>query len=798
MFAPERWIPNTTAALRVFVFDPNPVSGADLRVSLRANGSAHLLASGRTDPRGSWAGEFRVPEVEGAHTLVVRARGVELERRIEIRRAIRLALDTDRAGYRPGDRIRVRAVATDLGAGRQLGGAPVVFEIRDPKSNRILRRSATTDRFGVAEAELGLPDEPIAGGYEIRATSGAVEEKKVVVVSAEPAPALLARIETVQRFPWPGQILDARVSASYPFGAPARGSVSGRAVLVGGREQEIARFSGHLNDSGDYPFQVQLPDGESFKAVRLEVTVTDPYLRSVSTDHSLRAVDSPFKVSILPEAGRILADAENRFFVLTRWVDGAPASAQVTIEAQESRHIVATDRDGVGTFTIPRGELKAGARPIEAFYRVTDGAGHYGCGEERWEVASAEGSPRLAVSNHLPVRGERIRAELSTPSDVRVAYLDVSVHGQVRRSIETPVENRLAKFEFTIPEDASGAVELHGYGIQPDGRFRCDSRACFVKPRAGLKVALRSPASSVRPGEEETVQIQATDDGGRGVEASVVVALIDARRRGAVDRSASVHAAQLALAEGRRQARWTGTVKRSDGGNWEFDREGAETCTCRGGLEIEEGLASGEAWFSVRTDSKGFAALPVRAPARLGEWNLRAYAVAADGTTGEAVGKIASEAEVVFDVGLPPRLTRGDVVDVPVTLYNCMFTPRRVKVGVRAEPWFELTGAPNREVELPPRDLGTVWFRIRGRRVGSQSLTATVDSRPLTRRAEVAPDGKPFEEAANHSLDRPLKDRFSIPASTIEGSEQVILKVTPGALAQAVEGIEGMLKEPHG
>ncbi len=780
VFASESMAIGSMSAVRVFVTEEGRyLSGQEIRIGVRANQVLRPLGSGITDPRGTFCAEFEVPNQPGEHVLVVNAFGAEFVRPVSIRRPLAVSLDTDRASYRPCEKIGVRAVVRDLSTGRPIGGSPVVFEIVDPKENRIFRRTETTSEFGVAQAGLPLADELIPGEYQIRASAGGLLSKKTVTVSNVAPPLIEATLETTQRFPWMGQALEGVVTARYRFGAPARGTFTGSAKVLVDQEYDLGMIYGSLNEDGIGTFQVQLPEQilsnqkepKNPKEVRLQVTVMDPVQRTATVSKVLSFEMNPVRVQAHPELGRVMAGQDNKIWLFTTWSDGSPVSAQVSIDIAGKTTHVLTDRNGVGSF-----DLAVGDKKIEAALRVKDATGHFGFMDVSFEPSKGFrmdlASPTLRV-------GEKAVVNVRAPG-AGLAYVEWGLHGQVRASLPCPLTNGRGSIALNLP---AGIVELHAYAVDEQGKLQCDSRLAHVEGAPGLRVSLKGS------------DLHVVDAYGRGVPAAV---LIDMFQPDAKAKQVPIEAIRTRLVD--LSARPLSTLcGQARGKQASFARPTG--CSCRDGRHVAKDLFEPrgeiEGWAVVHTDRQGRAKVDLKAPYGVGEWSWSAFAIAEDGSTGRSTGTVRGQADFVADVALPPTLTRGDVVQVPITVYNPRTSAQKIKVQVQPEPWFELK-EPAREFELAPRSVQTAGFTLRVKRPGSHSLTAKIQGEVHVRRTEVAPDGKVMEETTSFVLDRNRTERFSIPKSAIEGSERVLVRLTPSPIAQMQESLKGMLKEPHG
>ena len=104
-----------------------------------------------------------------------------------------------------------------------------------------------------------------------------------------------------------------------------------------------------------------------------------------------------------------------------------------------------------------------------------------------------------------------------------------------------------------------------------------------------------------------------------------------------------------------------------------------------------------------------------------------------------------------------------------------------------------------RRVGIP----GRLSFRILGRDVGRWMLRLTGLGRSLSdameKRLRVVPDGRAVVASRSDFLGETetLVD-LEIPETTIPGSQTLLVKLYPGPMASAVEGLENIVRMPYG
>ena len=207
------------------------------------------------------------------------------------------------------------------------------------------------------------------------------------------------------------------------------------------------------------------------------------------------------------------------------------------------------------------------------------------------------------------------------------------------------------------------------------------------------------------------------------------------------------------------------------------------------------------------TDASGKATMDLEMADSITTWKLDATASSARGLLGVTSTRIKVFQPFFVDMDLPAGLTRGDRISMPVTVYNYLKTPQTVDLRLGREPWFVASKNLQRQVVLGPSQVKVVHFTVRARRVGRHDLTVHArasgastgpQSDAVRRSTTVAPDG--VEHSVSHSgnLEAPVTHALHLPAAAIDGTRKVTVTLYPGAMSQAMGGLDGMLRMPSG
>lgn len=214
-----------------------------------------------------------------------------------------LLLEADKALYKPGQRVRFRAVSLSSGA---LKPAPrnLSFEVTSPEGFKLLKTSAETDAFGVAHFSFPIAQEPLLGRHVAQvsidgAGAGAFAEAsfgvdEYVLPRFEVTVSLDQSHLTVGSTRSATQSISGKVKANFTFGEPVVGGrcsvqlwsplrpweMSREASESGGTEHKaITSLTGlTLDERGEATFQFDASSNamNPGSQVVVEATVTFP------------------------------------------------------------------------------------------------------------------------------------------------------------------------------------------------------------------------------------------------------------------------------------------------------------------------------------------------------------------------------------------------------------------------------------------------------------------------------------------------------------------------------------------
>ncbi len=551
------------------ITETRPLSGAEVRLTLRpaeGTGKSWPLFAGKTGPDGSAEARFAVPAVpSGKYTLEVATRsalGEEVLRRaVHVKADPRILLVTDKPLYQPGQMIRIRALALRPFDLKPAGEANLVFEVEDPKGNKVFKRPARTSAHGIAAVDFQLADEVNQGDYHVRAVLGDVRAEKTVAVKPYVLPRFKVRVGADRNFYLPQETVKGTVQADYFFGKPvAGGTVKVTASTFDVAFKAFQTWQGKTDANGHAKFEIKLPEyfvglplAQGNALVKLDVQVTDTADHAETVARTFPVSDQPIRVSLIPEGGRLLPGLENRVYAATLYPDGTPAACTIKVwagrQAQgEPVAEVKTDAGGLAEFAFTPGaasfrqagvswrnqetlggvvRTRAPQTVCDLCANAQDARGNTGRAVHALGSEPAGANLLLRLDQAVYQGGDTLRADLRTTAATPAVYLDVVKDGQTMLTRWLTVKDGKAAYRLDLPAELFGTVEVHAYQVTGTGVIVRDSRVVYVQPKNDLTITVTADRAVYKPGTNGTIRFQVTDAAGKPTPAALGVIVVD-------------------------------------------------------------------------------------------------------------------------------------------------------------------------------------------------------------------------------------------------------------------------------
>ncbi|UCC62944.1 MAG: hypothetical protein JSV36_19705, partial [Anaerolineae bacterium] len=204
------------------------------------------------------------------------------------------------------------------------------------------------------------------------------------------------------------------------------------------------------------------------------------------------------------------------------------------------------------------------------------------------------------------------------------------------------------------------------------------------------------------------------------------------------------------------------------------------------------------------TDESGHLALDVPLADSITTWRLTALASSQAGQLGATTYGVRVFQPFFVDLDLPPSLTQGDEVRVPVAVYNYLSGLQTVRLELSADDRITLpaTESGSRTLTIAGNDIEVVYFTVRadGHGTGRLTVTAWSDeaSDAIAREIRVEPNGTEVRESLSNRLGDGVEIELTPAATAIPGTGRLEVRLYAGHIAQLLQGLTSMLQMPTG
>lgn len=519
-------------------FTRQPIAGQKVDLTLSSGDSVVDTRSGETNATGDAVFDLTVAQ-PGTYTLAA-ASGTQgtvtkLESSVQIDDVgPKVLLTTDKPIYQPGQLIHLRMLVLDRQGNTPVANQATTFEIRDGKGNKILKKTGSTDAWGIASSEFRLGSVLNQGDFKITAVSGSTSTEKTVKVSTYALPKFKADLTTDKSWYLPGQKVVGLVDADYFFGKPvAGGDVQIEAATLDVGETIFQNVQGKTDQDGKFPFEISLPSSlvglpleNGNAAVVLRAIVTDTAGQQVKKEAIVVVSQDGLDVVLVPEATSIIPQVDNQLDLFLVDPAGAPVpNSHVTLGTPNGSLQGDTDVYGYASFTWnPESYCDTGCS-IEAQVSPQNGKTI----TRTFAFGAQSGKQHVLVRTDRAVysTGDLVDVEVRGSSASGHVYLDWINNGQTVDMRTLPVENGIAKFQASIDNGKLGANRIQAYLVDDDGNVIRAGRTIFVRNAGSLSIAMSSDKPQYAPGEPAKLTFTVKDESGAPTVAALGVQIVD-------------------------------------------------------------------------------------------------------------------------------------------------------------------------------------------------------------------------------------------------------------------------------
>ncbi|MHC4663643.1 MAG: MG2 domain-containing protein [Planctomycetota bacterium] len=568
----DEFASGSAAALRIAVrgarslTESAPFAGAEVSITLKGKDIEKELFTGKTDLYGTVAPAFELPSLEeGEYTLAVKTKSLlgedTIEKKVKIKSSTKILLVTDKPLYQPGQQIQVRALALGRVSMKPVGNSEILFEIYDPKGNKVFKKKKETNGFGIASTTFLLADEVNMGRYRIEAVIGKEKAEKTAEVKKYVLPKFKIVLDTEKKFFLPKETVKGFIQADYFFGKPVTGGkVTIKASTFDVRFRQFAALKNiTTDDTGKAEFEFTLPDyfvgtplEKGNALLKLDIELKDTADHTEKKTSTFPVAAAPIQVGAIPECGKLVPGIENVIYCVATYPDGSPAgNASVTLKAAQQgdkyvvEETVKTNAGGIAQFRMTpnakwfqnRGydysKTDKYGRPrrkieMDIFVSVQDEKGSKA--ERKIPLSRKSDGENIILRTDKAVyaAGETLAADILTTASKALVYLDITRGKQTVMTKTIEIADGKGHLDFNVTADIFGSLEVHAYRVMPSGHIMRDTRVIYVHPARQLSINIDNTKPTYLPGEENVaIDFLVTDRDGQPTQSALGIIIVD-------------------------------------------------------------------------------------------------------------------------------------------------------------------------------------------------------------------------------------------------------------------------------
>jgi uncharacterized protein YfaS (alpha-2-macroglobulin family) len=207
----------------------------------------------------------------------------------------------------------------------------------------------------------------------------------------------------------------------------------------------------------------------------------------------------------------------------------------------------------------------------------------------------------------------------------------------------------------------------------------------------------------------------------------------------------------------------------------------------------------------ILTNGDGKASIAIPLADSITTWRMAMLASTQAGALGTGSSELKVFQDFFVDLDLPVTLTQGDIVSIPVAVYNYANHGGDVDLKLVPEDWFSLEGADDRNVSVGAGQVGAAQFTIAAKKIGKFTLRLTgrmsggsEREDTVVREIEVVPNGEAKEIVFSGRLDSAVRQTVRFPEASVPDASKLFVRLYPGPLSQVIEGMDSILRMPFG
>ena len=505
------------------------IEAADVSVVLTAASGRFPMFEGKTDARGRVLAALDVPNqaLEAAVLEVTTsARGEQdvVRQPVVVGHDFKVHLSTDKPLYQPGQAIHVRALALESPALLPAKDREVVFEVFDPKNNRLAGKTIKSSSFGIAAWDVELASELALGDYRVSVQVGGNRTEVPVKVARYTLPKFKLTVVGPTQAVLAGETLRTTLSAKYFFGKPVAGAQVHAVLqredgsLVGDELNAVTDQSGELTLPFELPSTLAAPGQPESLTLLLEVK--DAAGQQEQKSQRFTVARELLAIEVVVDQGGITEGLPTTLYFLTTTPDGAPEPCDVSATLSTGADLsLRTGENGVGVVQLPSLE-NANGFWLEAFVTGRDGQR----ASRKLFVPRRAADFNVDTDRALYRPGDAIDVAVTARAGAGDALIRVYKEGRVIHSQPLSLEKNRGKTTLRLPSELTGSLELD---VTHSGSKTAVTRRVIVAAPGGLAVKMTADQATHRPGATGKLRFEVKDSQGKPKAAALGLTVVD-------------------------------------------------------------------------------------------------------------------------------------------------------------------------------------------------------------------------------------------------------------------------------
>jgi CD109 antigen len=501
-----------TVDLSVALLKGDSLSSGDVEVTL--SNDKEVVAHAESRINGKGIVELKLPQIpSGDYEIQVKGPGFTEKASIKVESSFLLFLETDKPIYKPSQTIHISAIS--LNSELKPVSQKITIEAQDAKGIKIFKKEVTADKYGMAELELPLSEEPNLGTWKIIATAQDSKTQLDVKVEKYVLPKYEVQVTLPKDWFLASDRILGKVEGIYSFGKPVSGELEIIAKRYVGTWEEYARVTKTIDGSAEFEipavgYVAGVPASGGLGNVNIEFIV-----REQSTGYEEKATriltiaSTQLVLQIVPEGNVFQPGLPFNFLLLSENPGNQPVPAKVDVNVsyldsaynEVSKEIKKAVDTGSGMTTMTL------SPPLAAVAMVIDAvSGNASTSQTMLASYSPSGNfiHLEQVSAPAVAVGDTVKFKVHATKEASNFYYEVIANGRVVFSDFT----RSRDISFKATQQMAGASRLLIYQVLPNSEIAADYLPFTVKAVYPNNVSATFSADEAKPGDSISINVQ--------------------------------------------------------------------------------------------------------------------------------------------------------------------------------------------------------------------------------------------------------------------------------------------------